>query len=134
MACTTLSIELPAAFRIASTFRRHWRVCSWIVSPTTSPSPDRKARPETKTRPLAFTAWLYPARLSGVVGANDLLRHGTSHYRAPIPARSLDFDLRNEHPGAPKSSSSMNTPRARAASRRSVRVRARADRALLGAR
>lgn len=33
MALTTCSSELPAAWRMASTFRRHWRVCSWIVSP-----------------------------------------------------------------------------------------------------
>ena len=37
VALTTRSIELPAASRMACTLRSAWRVCSWMVSPTTWP-------------------------------------------------------------------------------------------------
>jgi hypothetical protein len=60
VAFTTLSIELPAARRIASMLRRHWRVCSWIVAPTTAPLTGSNGPcPATKTRPPATTPWLY---------------------------------------------------------------------------
>lgn len=59
VAWTTSSSVAPAAFRIASTLRRHCRVCSSTVSPTTSPVAGSNGPwPETKTRPFALVAWL----------------------------------------------------------------------------
>ena len=58
VALTTMPRELPAASRMASTFLRHWRVCSWMVSPTTLPAVSKGPWPETNTKPPAFTAWL----------------------------------------------------------------------------
>jgi hypothetical protein len=60
VALTTRSSDVPAALRMADTFSKHCRVCSWIVSPTIFPvSGSCGPVPETKTRPAARTAWLY---------------------------------------------------------------------------
>src|ERR1700683_2797005 len=67
VALTTRSSEVPAALRMADTFSRHCRVCSWIVSPTIFPVTGSCGPvPETNTRPAARTAWLY---IGGGVGA-----------------------------------------------------------------
>jgi len=57
---TTFRMELPAASRIASTFWRQRRVCSWTVVPSMAPVAGSKGPwPATKTNPPATTAWLY---------------------------------------------------------------------------
>src|SRR5580700_8991707 len=67
VALTTRSREVPAALRMADTFSRHCRVCSWIVFPTIFPVTGSCGLvPETNTRPAARTAWLY---VGGGVGA-----------------------------------------------------------------
>jgi hypothetical protein len=104
VACTTLSIELPAAVRIASTFLRHWRVCSWIVSPTTSPVAGSKGSlTRDEDEAVGPHGLAVPGEtFRGVVGADDLLRHRARHYRAPTTVRSLRPGLRRKHPGAPQ--------------------------------
>jgi hypothetical protein len=60
VALTTRSRDVPAASRMAETFFRHCRVCSWIVSATIFPVTGSCGPvPETKTSPAARTAWLY---------------------------------------------------------------------------
>jgi len=57
VALTTLAIDEPAAWRIAPQFLNAWRVCSWIVSPTTLPVAGSNGPwPDTKTSPAALTA------------------------------------------------------------------------------
>jgi hypothetical protein len=69
VALTTRSSEVPAALRMADTFSRHCRVCSWIVSPTIFPVTGSCGPvPETNTRPAARTAWLYVADGAGAFG------------------------------------------------------------------
>ena len=70
VALTTRSREVPAALRMADTFSKHCRVCSWIVSPTIFPVDGWCGPvPETNTSPAARTAWLY---VGGGVGALDV--------------------------------------------------------------
>src|SRR6202451_3399081 len=69
VALTTRSSEVPAALRMADTFSRHCRVCSWIVSPTIFPVTGSCGPvPETNTRPAARTAWLYVGGGDGAFG------------------------------------------------------------------
>jgi len=60
VALTVRSSEVPAASRIAATFLKHCRVCSWIEFPTIFPVIGSWGPvPDTNTRPAARTAWLY---------------------------------------------------------------------------
>jgi hypothetical protein len=66
---TARSREVPAAFRMADTFAKHCRVCSWIVSPTIFPVTGSCGPvPETNTSPAARTAWLYVGGGDGALG------------------------------------------------------------------
>lgn len=72
---TILSIELPASSRIAWMFVKHCRVCSWIVVPLYAPvAGSVGAVPETKTKPAAFTAWLYVGGGFAAFGVNTICR------------------------------------------------------------
>src|SRR5580692_7294045 len=69
VALTTRSSEVPAALRMADTFSRHCRVCSWIVSPIIFPVTGSCGPvPETNTKPAALTAWLYVGGGDGAFG------------------------------------------------------------------
>src|SRR4051794_31171642 len=72
---TILSSELPASSRIAAIFVRHCLVCSWIVVAVTVPVAGLCGDvPETKTRPAAFTAWLYVAGGFGALVVKTIWR------------------------------------------------------------
>ncbi len=59
-------MSVPAAARMLAMFFSDWAACSPAVSPASSPVAGSMPNwPETNTKPLALTAWLYAPSAAG---------------------------------------------------------------------
>src|SRR5690606_192156 len=99
VALATLSIELPADSRMAWMLVRHWRVCSWTVSPADSPVAGSTGEvPDTKIRPPALVAWLY---VGGAAGASvvRITERGMGYSYSPCVTRATPHHSRPIDPG-----------------------------------
>src|SRR5580658_5824544 len=98
VALTTRSSEVPAALRMADTFSRHCRVCSWIVPPTIFPVTGSCGPvPETNTRPAASTAWLYVGGGDGALGVRMMsfaINFSNPDWAIPGRTHDLQFNRR----------------------------------------